>query len=384
MTGSKQFSQPLDVFRGSGPGGGEADDGVGGVVGFPDVEADLGGEGFHVVILQDHKLLVGRGFEEEGDAFFLEDGDHVLGAVDGVRGDAAVEVVCEEGVELDAEEAALREEGAMLLDGGEEMLRGLFRDDDGFAAEGADLGSADVEDVAQAGEVRQGKVAGGAGQGVAQAGAVDEQGQSILVRNFLQASQFSARVDGSVLRGQGDVHQARPNHVVLVRIRVAGGEKGLQLADIHLPVMLGEGQYLMSGVLDGTRLMDGDMAGLHRDGALIVCEHGGDDGGVGLRTAHEEVHLALRAVAGLQDFPLSALGIRVVAVAVQLLEIGLDEPLENLGVRTLGIIASEKEHNSLFLRTQRYIKASETANNPTGAAVRVRAPGLPRCSPWIP
>ena len=42
----------------------------------------------------------------------------------------------------------------MLLDGGEEVLRGFLREDDGFAAEGADLGSADVEDVAQAGEVR--------------------------------------------------------------------------------------------------------------------------------------------------------------------------------------------------------------------------------------
>ena len=163
---------------------------MGGVVGLPDVEADFGGEDAHVAVFEDYELLVCRGFEEEGDAFFLENGDQVPGAVDGVGGDAAVEVVREEGVELDAEEAALREEGAMLLDGGEEVFRGFLREDDGFAAEGADLGSADVEDVAQAGEVRQGEVAGGAGQGVAQAGTIDEQGQSVLVRNRLQASQF--------------------------------------------------------------------------------------------------------------------------------------------------------------------------------------------------
>ena len=76
-------------------------------------------------------MLIGRRFEEEGDALFLEDGDHFLCAVDGIGGDAAVEVVREEGVELDAEEAALREEGAVLLDGGEEVLRGLLRKDYG-------------------------------------------------------------------------------------------------------------------------------------------------------------------------------------------------------------------------------------------------------------
>ncbi len=170
------------------------------VVGFPDVEADLGGEGFHVGVFQDYKLLIGRGFEEEGDAFFLEDGDHFLCAVDGVRGDAAVEVVREEGVELDAEEAALREEGAVLLDGGEEVLRRFLREDDGLAAEGADLGPADVEDVAEAGQVRQGEVAGGAGEGVAQAGAVDEQRQAVLMGNRLEFSEFGAGVDGAVFR----------------------------------------------------------------------------------------------------------------------------------------------------------------------------------------
>ena len=75
---------------------------MGGVVGLPDVEADCAREVLHLLVFQDHKLLVGRSFEEEGDTFFLEDGDHVLGAVDGVGGDTAVEVVREEGVELDA------------------------------------------------------------------------------------------------------------------------------------------------------------------------------------------------------------------------------------------------------------------------------------------
>ena len=155
------------------------------VVGLPDVEADFARKVFHLLVLQDDELLVGRRFEEEGDSFFLEHGDHVLCTLDGVRGDAAVEVVREEGVELDAQEAALREKGAVLLDGGKEVFRSLLCEDDGLSAEGADLGPADVKDVAQAGEVRQCKVAGGAGEGVAEPGSVDEQRQAMLMCNRL-------------------------------------------------------------------------------------------------------------------------------------------------------------------------------------------------------
>ena len=255
--------------------------------------------------------------------------------------------VREEGVELDAEEAALRQEGAVLLDGGEEVLRGLFREDDGLAAEGTDLGSADVEDIAQTGQIRQGEVAGGTGEGVAQPGAVDEQGQAVLMGNRLKFSEFGTGIDGSVFRGQGDVHETRPYHVVLVWIRGGGSQEGFQFAWSHLSVMLGEGQYLVPGVLDRARFMDGDMAGLHGDGALIVREHRGDDGGVGLGAAHQEMDFALRAVASFKNLPFRALGVRIVSVAVQLFEVGFGEPLEYLRMGSFRVIASEKNHNSL-------------------------------------
>ena len=180
----------LDLFRGGGPGRGEADDGVGGVVGFPDIEADFRGEGFHVVVFQDYKLLIGRCFKEEGNPFFLQHGNHFLRPVDGVRSDAAVEVVRKEGVELDAQQAALRQEGAMLFDGGEEVLRGFLRENDSFTAQGTDLGAADVEDVAEVFHVRQGEVAGGTGEGIAEAGTVDEQRQAVLVGDALDFSKF--------------------------------------------------------------------------------------------------------------------------------------------------------------------------------------------------
>ena len=157
-----------------GPGGGEADDGVSGVVGLPDVESDFLTKPFHVSVLQNHKLLVGRGFEEEGDAFCLEDRDHVLCPVDGVLRNAAVQPVGKEGVELDAEEAAFGQESAVLLDRREKVLRGLLRENDSLAAQGADFGSADVEDVTEVLQVRQRIIASRACQGISQAGSVDE------------------------------------------------------------------------------------------------------------------------------------------------------------------------------------------------------------------
>ena len=221
------------------------------------------------------------------------------------------------------------------------QIRSLFRKDDSLAAEGADLGSANIEDVTQGGKVRQGEVAGGTGEGVTQAGAVDEQRQAVFMGNRLEFSEFCTGVNSTVFRGQGDVHETRPYHVVLVRVRGGGGEEGFQFVRVHLSVMLGEGQYLMPGVLHGACLMDSDMPGLHGDGAFVVSEHCGDDGGVGLGAAHQEMNLTLRAVTCLQDLPLRALGVRIVAVTVQLFEVGLSEPLENLRMGPFRVIAPE-------------------------------------------
>ena len=329
------------MLRGGGPGSSKADDGVIRVVRLPDIEADFGGEGLQLLILQDYELLVGRSLEEEGDAFLFEHGNHVPRAVDCVRSDAPVEIVSEEGVELDAQEAALRQQGAVLLDGGEKVLRRTPGEDYGLSAQGADFGAADVEDVAEILQVRQGVVAFRACEGVAQAGAVYEQRQAVLMGNRLEFSEFRAAVDGPVFGGQGDVDEAGPDHVVLVHVRVAGGEEGFQFAGVHLAQMLGESHDLVAGVLHGAGFMDVDVRGLYGDGAFIVAKQRGDYGGVGLRAAYEEIDLAAGAGTGFQDLPPGALGVRVAAVAVQLFEVGLSEALQDFRVSALGVIASE-------------------------------------------
>ena len=76
------------------------------IVRLPDVEADVPGEFLHALVFQDDKLLIGRGFQKERNPFFFEDNDQFPGTVNGIGGDAAVKVVREQGVKLNAEEPA--------------------------------------------------------------------------------------------------------------------------------------------------------------------------------------------------------------------------------------------------------------------------------------
>ena len=137
--------------------------------------------------------------------------------------------------------------------------------------------------------------------------------------------------------------------MVLVHVRVAGGEEGFQFAGVHLPEVLGECQYFVSRILHGTGLVNADMAGFYGHGTLVVMQHGRNDRRIGLGAADQEVDLAVRAGACLQDLPLGAFCVRVAPVAVQLLEIGFREPLQDFRMGPFRIVASEKDHNYLCL-----------------------------------
>ena len=64
--------------------------------------------------------------------------------------------------ELNAENAALREQSAMLLDHGEKARdQVLARHDDGFAEEQTALGPSDIENIRQGREIPEGNVING-------------------------------------------------------------------------------------------------------------------------------------------------------------------------------------------------------------------------------
>ena len=72
----------------------------------------------------------------------------------------------------------------------------------------------------------------------------------------------------------------------------------LHFPRVQLAVMLGQGQYLVAGELDSSRLMSGNMPRSGGDHALIAVQQRGDHRSVGLGAAHQKVHVPLRTAAG--------------------------------------------------------------------------------------
>ena len=339
---SEQAGQAVDVFGRSGPTRGEAGEETPVGHGLPHLEAHFSVEALHLFGGEQGKLLVGGRVVEERDAFLLHRLPEAACLLDGVGGDAQVEAVGHKRVELHAEQAALGHEGSVLLDHGEELARRIAPGKDhGLAAEGSDLRAANVEHVAEAGQLRQREVALGAGQRVAQSGTIDEERQPIFAAHGVEGFQFGTRVDGAEFGGHRHVDHGGLHHVVARVVGAEGPEIVGQRGGGQFAVVGGQGDYLVSTVLHGAGFMDGNVPAVAGYDAVAGREHGVDDGGVGLCAAYEQEHGCLGAVGGLADAFDGAMGVVVVAVAWLLHEVGVDEALQDGGVCAFGIVAGE-------------------------------------------
>ena len=221
------------------------------------------------------------------------------------------------------------------------MFRGAGREDNGLAAKGSDLCPADIKDVAEVFHIGDPEVTLRAGEGIPKPCAVYEQRQTMAIGNLLELFQLAAGIDSSVFRGLGDIDEARPDHMVAVRVCLGRAEVGVQLARVHLAVVLRDSQDFVACILDRAGFMDPDMAGLDRYCALVIAQQGRYNGRIGLGPAYEQVYLAAWAAAGLQDLALCAFRVRVAAVSVQLFEIGFSKPSEDIRMGSFGIITSK-------------------------------------------
>ena len=97
----------------------------------------------------------------------------------------------------------------------------------------------------------------------------------------------------------------------------------------------------MTAKLDGTALMDIDVSRFNGQHTLITVQHGVDDGGIGLRTAHKEKDVSIRAVAGCADLLLGRCAVIIQAVSCGLFIVGLCEPTQYRLVATIVIITLE-------------------------------------------
>ena len=100
-------------------------------------------------------------------------------------GNLKVQIVRHEGIKLHPQQAALCQHTAVLLDEVTEvLLESRAPNHHRFAKQGAHLGAADVEHIAQPGDIRKGQVITLRHQAVAQPRAVQEQVQSQLPAGF--------------------------------------------------------------------------------------------------------------------------------------------------------------------------------------------------------
>ena len=147
------------------PAGGKADDRAGIIQTFPEAELRFLLQFIHPVIADDDENLVRERIEIERVSAFAERLSDLVSCLDCGLSDGLVEVIGEQRIELDAEQPAFGQQGAMLLDDGEKMGNAaFFRQDDGLAQQRAAFGSADIEDITEPGQIRQGQFIGRAGQ----------------------------------------------------------------------------------------------------------------------------------------------------------------------------------------------------------------------------
>ena len=263
----------------------------------------------------------------------------VLLGSEGVAG-----VGLEGSLELDTEQAALCHEAAALLyQVGEGVLELGVVDDHGLAEEHAVLGAAQVEGVGLGGEVAQGEVAALGGQGDCHACAIDEDLEVVAMGPVADRVEALAVPHAAELGGVGDVDHLGAGHVAarqcLVDVDALGGLGGEEA------VLVLRGQDGAAARGDRAGLVRVDVGVLGADDALPVAQHASDAHDVCRGAADAELDGGVRLSACLADQLACALAVGVaLGVADTLLGVGLDERLQNLGCRALGVVVPELMH----------------------------------------
>lgn len=308
---------------------------------FPLVKRKLLLQRLDEALGQQRKHLVGLGLCAELVAGADNGPRELLGGQVGAAGEVEVQavVVAEQLGKLDAHDAALCEQRAVLLDEELKVLGQLgVLDDDGLAEQRAVLGAADPEDVGEVEHVVQRHVVHAGGEGGADAGAVGEEQQAVCLTEAFQGRQLGLCVDGADLGGVGDVDEARARHVREVPVVVEGlGQRlGRQLAVPGRHV-----DDLVAAGLDGARLARDDVAGAAGNDGLMGPQAGRDGDCVGRGAAgHEEdAHVVAAEVAA--DQLAGCLAVRVVAIADLLRVVAEQQGVEDVGMGALAVVVGE-------------------------------------------
>ena len=118
------------------------------------------------------------------------------------------------------------------------------------------------------------------------------------------------------------------------------------LLGCDLAVVGGQGDDLVAGGLNGAGLVAVDVAADGGQHTLPGAENGGDDSGVGLGAAHQEVDIRLGGLTGQLYLLAGGFAVLILAVAHGLYHIRLHEPGHDSGVRALQVITVEIDHHT--------------------------------------
>ena len=110
------------------------------------------------------------------------------------------------------------------------------------------------------------------------------------------------------------------------------------------PILAGKGQHLVACGFNCTSLVNVDVACIGAQCALPGAKRGGNDGCVGLCTAHQEMHIGIGDGEERAHKVCGVHAVRIQTVARGLLEIGGGEGLQNSGMTALEIIAVHADH----------------------------------------
>ena len=247
---------------------------------------------------------------------------------DGVAGNVEIETVGEQRVELYTGQSALGQQGPMLLDDVEEVAGCIVTGEYyRLAAEGTHLRAADIKDVAMAGQPGQVEIACLRHQPIAQAGTVNEQWHFVCLAEVVDSLDFGSLVECAEFGGGGDIDNAGYDHVLIDGVGIEAVVKVVKIFGSHLTVVLGQGDDFVAAGLNGPRLMYVDVAGIYGYDALVARQHTINNGGIGLRAAHEEIDVGIGALAGLSDFLAGLVAPDVGAVGGTLHLVGVDKML---------------------------------------------------------
>lgn len=339
---SKNLQKLFYIFHRCSPAGAEADDGVAFVIFFHIAVDNASVELLHLLIGDDHKLLVGRGIQVEPVSLFQKTLADPHGGIHRISSISQIQVIRKKSVEHQACGKSLGQKCSVLFDAGHEVGRLIVLcKNDSFAEKGAAFGSADIEDIRQLRDILQVNVRTLRRKAGSQAGTIQKEWDIMSRSDMVKPCQLLPGVQGTVLCGVRDVDHPREDHMLMVGVLIKVCQKLLQLVRVDLAVVRRQSQHFMTGIFDGAGFMHVHMPACGGDHTLVWCAHRIDHHLVRLCTPDEKCDCGVRAPAGVADLFLRASGVEICSVTLMMFQSSSFERCNNLRAGTLLIVTSK-------------------------------------------